>query len=79
MHKPSPLQPTNRKEIASILCAEIRRRPDVGIGKAVLTLFFEPQNPFDPGKKRQPRKLTVLITLSLLSAFACFAYFNLTS
>ncbi len=72
-------QPTNRKEIACILRADISRRSDVGIGKAVLNLFLEPQNPFDARKRRQPRKLAILSALVLIAAFACFAYFNLAS
>jgi hypothetical protein len=70
-------QPTNRNEIARILRADISRRSDVGIVKAVLNLVLEPQNPFDSTKRRQPRKLAVLSALVLIAAFACFAYFNL--
>jgi hypothetical protein len=75
MH-PSPL--TDPKHVARMLRADIKKRSEIGMGKALLNLLLEPQNPFDPARRRQPRKLVVVLGLGALAALFCFAYFNLS-
>jgi hypothetical protein len=67
----------SRKEVASLFRAAIEKRAEVGVGKALLNLFLEPQNPFDPRLRRQPRKLAILIGLIVAVAIASVIYFNL--
>ena len=67
----------SRKEVASLFRAAIEKRAAVGVGKAVLNLFLEPQNPFDPRLRRQARKLAILIGLVVAVAIALSIYFNL--
>ena len=67
----------SRKEVATLFRAAIKKRAEVGVGKALLNLFLEPQNPFDLRLRRQPRKLAILIGLIVAVAIASVIYFNL--
>lgn len=53
-----------------------RRRPDIGLGKAVVNLALNPRNPFEPEKRRLPRREFLFGAGMLLSVVAWFFYFN---
>jgi len=55
----------------------LKRRPELGLGKAILLVVLEPPNPFEPGVQPQPRKGFVLAVLWLLALVGVFVYFNL--
>jgi hypothetical protein len=52
------------------------RLPDIGLGKAVVNLCLNPQNPFEPEKRRLPRRGFLFGAGMFLSAVAWFLYFN---
>jgi hypothetical protein len=53
-----------------------RRLPGIGLGKAVVNLCLKPRNPFEPEKKRLPRRGFLFGAGMFLSAVAWFLYFN---
>ncbi len=53
-----------------------RRRPDTGLGKAIVNLALNPRNPFEPEKRRLPRRGFLFGAGMFLSAVAWFLYFN---
>jgi hypothetical protein len=70
---------TDPKQVARQIRADIKKRAEVGIGKALADLILEPNNPFDPTLGRRPRKLAILIGLVVLAALFCFGHFNLST
>ena len=53
-----------------------RRRPDIGLGKAIVNLALNPRNPFEPDKRRLPRGGFLFGAGMFLSSVAWFLYFN---
>jgi hypothetical protein len=53
-----------------------RRQADIGLGKAVVNLACKPRNPFEPEKRRLPRREFVFGAGMFLSALAWFFYFS---
>ena len=53
-----------------------KRLPDIGLGKAIVNLALRPQNPFEPEKRRLPRRRFLFGVGMFLSAVAWFLYFN---
>lgn len=53
-----------------------RRQPDIGFGKAIVNLALCPPNPFEPEKRRLPRRGFLFGVGMFLSAVAWFLYFN---
>lgn len=54
----------------------LRRRPELGFGKAIASLVFEPRNPFDARFRRKPKRGFVLAASLFAVAVGWFAYFN---
>ena len=52
------------------------RLPDLGLGKAIVNLALRPRNPFDPEKRRLPRRGFLFGAGMFLSVVAWFLYFN---
>jgi len=52
-------------------------RPDIGFGKLLLDIAFNPRNPFKPWEPRKVKKGFVVAVLFLLVACAWFLYFSL--
>jgi hypothetical protein len=52
-------------------------RPDIGLGKTILSLALHPRNPFDSRARRKPRAGFVLGVVLFATAAICFCYFNL--
>ncbi len=50
--------------------------PDIGLGKAIVNLCLNPRNPFEPEKRRLPRRGFLFGAGMFLSAVAWFLYFN---
>jgi hypothetical protein len=55
----------------------LKRRPELGLGKAILLVVLEPPNPFEKEGRRRPRKGFLLAVLWLLALVGVFVYFNL--
>jgi hypothetical protein len=56
-----------------------RRRQDLGLRNRVFNLLLEPRNPFDPKRRRVPKKDLVVIAFIAAFALAAVIYFNLTA
>jgi len=65
-------------ETKAWLKAYFGRRPDIGLGKAIVNFVLGPKNPFEPKKRRLP-KLGFLFTAGMLvGVFVWFLHFNPT-
>ena len=64
------------KETHAILVKYFEGRRDVGLWKGLLDLVLEPQNPFEPGMRREPRKGLVLAAVLIGLPLGAFVYFN---
>jgi hypothetical protein len=53
-----------------------RRRPNIGLGKAIVHLALCPPNPFEPEKRRLPRRGFLFGAGMFLGVVAWFLYFN---
>ena len=64
------------REAHTALVGHFKARRDLGLWKAFLDLVLEPQNPFEPTKRREPRKAFVLAAFLIGLPLAAFVYFN---
>ncbi|HEV3275585.1 MAG TPA: hypothetical protein VG860_02110 [Terriglobia bacterium] len=64
------------REAHTALVGHVKARRDLGLWKAFLDLVLEPQNPFEPTKRREPRKAFVLAAVLIGLPLAAFVYFN---
>lgn len=60
------------------LKAYFGRRPDIGLGKAIVNCVLGPNNPFEPEKRRRPKPGFLFTAGMLVGVFVWFLYFNLT-
>jgi len=68
--------PLTAKEVLTTLRQNLRRRSDLGLGKAVADRLLEPQNPFEPGLVRKPQRWFALLCIISVAALGAFVYFN---
>jgi hypothetical protein len=71
MAEPNPV-----KLVYETLHQFVRKRPDIGAGKAILNWLLEPASPFDDKGVRSPKRWFVLFALLAVLMFGCFLYFN---
>jgi hypothetical protein len=64
------------KEMHVVLVKYLKGRRDIGLSKAFLGLVLEPPNPFEPEKRREPRKSFVLVAVLVGLPLAAVFYFN---
>ena len=64
------------KEMHAILVKHLKGRQDVGLWKGLLDFVLEPPNPFEPEKRREPRKEFVLVAVLVGLLVGAFVYFN---
>lgn len=64
------------KQVYDVLRQYARKRPDFGVGKALLDGTLEPASPFNSKGVRSPKRWFVLLSLLMASLFTCFVYFN---
>jgi hypothetical protein len=60
----------------AVLVRYFKARRDLGLWKAFLDLVLDPQNPFEPTKRRQPRRAFVLAVVLIGLPLAALCYFN---
>ena len=53
-----------------------RRRQDIGLTNRALNFLFEPKNPFDPKRRRDPKKDIVVLAILVLMVLLAMVYFN---
>ncbi len=56
-----------------------RQRSDIGLRNRILNVLLDPRNPFDPKRRRAPRKDLVVIAALAVFALSAVIYFNLTA
>ncbi|HLY61339.1 MAG TPA: hypothetical protein VKV95_11365 [Terriglobia bacterium] len=66
-----------KSEVNTLLRKHLKRRTEIGFGNLIVNTVLEPPNPFEPDKRRLPRKAFVLVALSLLALVGVFVGFNL--
>ena len=54
----------------------LRQRPDIGLRKAIVNMFFVTPNPFDPRARRIPKTGFLVGTILFAASLGCFCYFN---
>ena len=64
------------EQVYDLLRQYERKRPDIGVGKALLDVVLEPASRFESKNARSPKRWFVLWSLMAIVMFACFAYFN---
>jgi hypothetical protein len=69
-------KPLAVKPVYDMLQQYARKRPDIGVGKALLDGVLEPASPFDSKGARSPKRWFVLLSLLAAFMFAGFVYFN---
>jgi hypothetical protein len=71
--------PMTADEVLSAFEARIKQRLDLGVVNRALNVFFEPKNPFEPGRRRKPKMETVLFGMLFAVVVAAFLFFNLAA
>jgi LPS O-antigen subunit length determinant protein (WzzB/FepE family) len=64
------------REAYADLVRYFQARRDLGLWKASLDLVLDPQNPFEPTKRREPRRAFVLAVVLIGLPLAALFYFN---
>jgi hypothetical protein len=64
------------KEMHESLVKYLEGRRDLGFWKGLLDLVLEPQNPFEPEKRRETSKDFVLAAVLIGLPIGAFFYFN---
>jgi hypothetical protein len=64
------------KQMHDILVKYLEGRRDLGFWKGLVDFVLEPQNPFEPEKRREPKRDFVLTAVLVGLPFGAFVYFN---
>jgi len=64
------------KEMHDTLVKYLEGRHDLGFWKGLVDFVLEPQNPFEPEKRREPKKEFVLAAVLVGLPLGAFVYFN---
>ena len=71
--------PLAADEVLAAFEARMERRPDLGVVNRALNIFLEPQNPFEPERRRKPKMETVLFGMLFTVVVAAFLFFDLAA
>ena len=69
-------RPFTAKEMYDTLVKYLEGRHDLGFWKGLVDFVLEPQNPFEPEKRREPKKEFVLAAVLVGLPLGAFVYFN---
>jgi len=69
-------EPLTVKPVYDVLRQYARKRPDIGVGKALLDGLLKPSSPFDAKGVRSTKRWFALLSLLAAFMFACLIYFN---
>jgi hypothetical protein len=64
------------KQMHDILVKYLDWRRDLGFWKGLVDFVLEPPNPFEPEKRREPKKDFVLTAVLVGLPLGAFVYFN---
>jgi hypothetical protein len=70
----SPLARATREDMLKLLRG---RRGDQGVRNLLADIVLLPRNPFEPERRRSPKRAVVTIVLLLLVLFAAAIWFNI--
>ena len=70
--------PVSSREMRAWIEESLSQRPDIGLVKGIISMFFDPPNPFDPRTRRKPKAGFILGAVLFVVASGCFCYFNLS-
>ncbi len=65
-----------KNEMLELLRAKLRARGDRGVANLAKNLVLEPRNPFEPDKRRLPKREVVAVSLLLAVLFGALVWFN---
>jgi hypothetical protein len=68
--------PVSAKDARAWAEEHLRRRPELGLCKAIANVILEPRNPFNPRARRWPKKDFMILASLLAAAVVLFVYFN---
>ena len=71
--------PVTVNEVLGAFEAKMEQRLDLGVVNRALNVFLEPQNPFEPERRRKPKMETVLFGMLFALVLAAFLFFNLAA
>ena len=71
--------PVTVNEVLAAFEAKMEQRPDLGVVNRALNVFLDPQNPFEPDRRRKPKMETVLFGTLFALVVAAFLFFNLAA
>jgi hypothetical protein len=63
-------------EMVALLREKLRARGDRGVGSLVKSLVLEPRNPFEPDRRRLPKREVVAVGSLIAILFAALVCFN---
>jgi hypothetical protein len=66
-----------KAEVRKLLRARLKRCPELGFSNLIVNTVLEPPHPFQPNKRRLPRKGFLLVAASLVAIVGVFVAFNL--
>ena len=65
-----------KNEMLKLLRAKLRARGDRGVGNLIKNLVLEPRNPFEPDRRRLPKREVVAVGSLLAILFGALVWFN---
>ncbi len=71
--------PVTVNQILAAFEAKMEQRLDLGVANRALNVFLEPQNPFEPERRRKPKMETLLFGTLFALVVAAFLFFNLAA
>ena len=71
-----PPGPHTKLEMVELLREKLQACGNRGIGNVIKNLLFEPRNPFEPGRRRLPKREVVAVGTLLAILFAAVVWFN---
>jgi hypothetical protein len=71
--------PVAADEVLAAFEARMEQRLDLGVVNRALNIFLEPQNPFEPERRRKPKMETVIFGMLFALVGAAFLFFNLAA
>ena len=65
-----------KHEMVELLREKLRARGDHGVGNLVKNLVLEPRNPFEPDRRRLPKREVVTVGSLMAILFGALVWFN---
>jgi len=65
-----------KTEMLELLREKLRARGDLGVGNLVKNLVLEPRNPFEPARRRLPKREVVAVGSLVAMLFGALVWFN---